>query len=200
MYAEGLYCERWQRACGVRQPGKHSIPPLVVCTHNRACALAHACKLATALISEANCSFLPLFFAQLAVTQQLCVQTYLRCYSADHAFVGHIDLQSAGSQRVDLQRTYKQLSASRAAHALRFAAVYTDGGCDGMPDDLTYWVSSSCLQDTTVPAVAEASKTIRVFADKGSSKTAGTDGLVWDTLQSAGCRWQLWGTAGAVRT
>jgi hypothetical protein len=50
-------------------------------------------------------------------------------------------LQAAGSQGVDLQRTYKQLASSKASHALRFAAVYTDGGCDGMPDDLTYWVS-----------------------------------------------------------
>jgi hypothetical protein len=78
-------------------------------------------------------------------------------------------MQSAGSQRVDLQRTYKQLSANRAAHALRFAAVYTDGGCDGMPDDLTYWVSSTCLQDTTVPAVAEVSQNIISFAGTGSS-------------------------------
>lgn len=52
--------------------------------------------------------------------------------------------QVVGSQGVDLQSTYKQLATARTSHALRFAAVYTDGGCDGMPDDLTYWVS--CCQ------------------------------------------------------
>lgn len=66
-----------------------------------------------------------------------------------------MELQAAGSQGVDLQSTYKQLASSKAAHALRFAAVYTDGGCDGMPDDLTYWVSSSCLQDSSWFAAVE---------------------------------------------
>jgi hypothetical protein len=48
---------------------------------------------------------------------------------------------AAGSSRqLDLQETFKALALRAPPGALRFAAVFTDGGCDGMREqDLTYW-------------------------------------------------------------
>lgn len=48
---------------------------------------------------------------------------------------------AAGPVRgLDLQQTFKALATRPPPAALRFAAVLTDGGCDGMKNgDLTYW-------------------------------------------------------------
>jgi hypothetical protein len=48
---------------------------------------------------------------------------------------------AAGPVRgLDLQQTFKALATRPPPAALRFAAVLTDGGCDGMKSgDLTYW-------------------------------------------------------------
>jgi hypothetical protein len=44
------------------------------------------------------------------------------------------------SRQLDLQETFKALALRAPPGALRFAAVFTDGGCDGMREqDLTYW-------------------------------------------------------------
>lgn len=44
------------------------------------------------------------------------------------------------SRQLDLQETFRALATRAPSSALRFAAVFTDGGCDGMREqDLTYW-------------------------------------------------------------
>ncbi|KAF6254975.1 hypothetical protein COO60DRAFT_262047 [Scenedesmus sp. NREL 46B-D3] len=73
-------------------------------------------------------------------------------------------IQAAGSPGVDLQRTYKLLASSTAAHALRFAAVYTDGGCDGMPDDLTYWADHAFQPNYYSPHCSDAKSDINIVA------------------------------------
>ncbi|WIA19416.1 hypothetical protein OEZ85_004036 [Tetradesmus obliquus] len=73
-------------------------------------------------------------------------------------------IQAAGSQGVDLQSTYKQLASSKAAHALRFAAVYTDGGCDGMPYDLTYWADHAFQPNCYSPHCSDGKSDISIVA------------------------------------
>jgi hypothetical protein len=47
---------------------------------------------------------------------------------------------AASSAPLDLQETFKALATAPPSGALRFAAVFTDGGCDGMKEqDKTYW-------------------------------------------------------------
>eukprot|EP00775_Hariotina_reticulata_P014262 gene14262-14412_t len=69
-----------------------------------------------------------------------------------------------GGESVDLQTTYSQLAKAPASHALRFAAVYTDGGCDGMQQDFTYWADHAFQPNHWSPYCSDASSDIHIAA------------------------------------
>ncbi|KAF8058921.1 FUBP3 [Scenedesmus sp. PABB004] len=68
-------------------------------------------------------------------------------------------------QAVDWPGAARRLAAAlRAPHAQRFAALYTDGGCDGAPTDLTYWADNAWQPNFASPFCTDASADANILA------------------------------------